>query len=197
MNFLAHAFLSGNDPDILTGNFIADFIKGKQALQTLPSEIAKGVALHRMIDAFTDEHPVVKESKNRLRPKYRHYAAVIVDVFYDHFLARDWTTYHYQPLETFASRVYQTIETNQGVLPEGMRQMFPYMVRGDWLVGYSKVEGISRSLTGMSRRTTFDSKMDEATFDLIKHEKLFQYEFETFFPDLRDMCKTWLAANTN
>jgi acyl carrier protein phosphodiesterase len=90
MNFLAHLHLSGNNPNIMLGNFMGDFVKGKSYRQQYEPEIIKGIELHRSIDEFTDSHPVVTESKNRLRPTYRHYSGVIVDVFYDHFLAANW-----------------------------------------------------------------------------------------------------------
>src|SRR5690349_12341831 len=99
MNFLAHIFLSGDDPEIMVGNFIGDFVKGRNLDDRFSSGIVKGIELHRAIDEYTDSHPVVAQSKNRLRPKYRHYAPVIVDVFYDHFLAKNWKNYHPTSLE--------------------------------------------------------------------------------------------------
>jgi acyl carrier protein phosphodiesterase len=184
MNFLAHAYLSGDDPKIMVGNFIADFVKGRQALNTFETEIKRGIELHRLIDEFTDSHPVVSQSKDRLRPKYRHYSGVIVDVFYDHFLARNWTNYHASPLPDFATRVYKTMDDHNELLPTGVLRMLPYMKRGNWLVNYSKVEGIDRALTGMASRTPYLSKMDEAVQDLLKHYNAFQKEFEAFFPEL-------------
>src|SRR6188768_77560 len=102
MNFLAHLYLSGNDNKIMVGNFIADFVKGRVALNQFEPAIIRGIELHRAIDEYTDNHPVVTISKNRLRPTYRHYSGVIVDVFYDHFLARNWNTYHSDLLPDFA-----------------------------------------------------------------------------------------------
>lgn len=185
MNFLAHAYLSGDHPKILVGNFIADFVKGRQALSKFEQTIAKGIELHRLIDAFTDDHMIVDESKKRLRPKYRHYAAVIVDVFYDHFLAKNWNDYHPAPLADFADHVYKTIDSFHSVTPEGIHHMLPYMVSGNWLVNYSKIEGIHQALTGMSRRTPYESKMNEAVQDLRDHYALFEAEFHSFFPLLK------------
>jgi acyl carrier protein phosphodiesterase len=192
MNFLAHAYLSGTNPKILTGNFIADFVKGKQALKAFDHDIAKGIELHRLIDEFTDGHTVVQESKKRLRPKYRHYSAVIVDVFYDHFLASNWAVYHPQPLENFAADVYRTIGAFDDIVPAGIKHMMPYMIRGNWLVNYGKMEGIGRALTGMSRRTPYESKMDESIHDLSRDYDLYKLEFEAFFPELRALCDRWL-----
>jgi acyl carrier protein phosphodiesterase len=196
MNFLAHAYLSGEKPKILAGNLIADFVKGKQALQSFEFEIAKGIELHRLIDAFTDAHAVVTESKKRLRPKYRHYSGVIVDVFYDHFLATNWDRYHEQSLEDFASHIYKTMGAFDKIVPAGFKHMFPYMIKGNWLLNYARIEGIERALGGMSARTPYESKMDEAVYDLRLHYDLFKKEFEDFFPDLRAVCSRWLIENT-
>lgn len=193
MNFLAHAYLSGDNKSILVGNLIGDFIKGRQALARLEAGVARGVELHRAIDEYTDNHPVVHESKARLRPKYRHYSGVIVDVFYDHFLAGQWKLFHPRPLKEFASGTYETLTDFSDVLPLTFRQMLPYMIRGNWLVSYSKTEGIHRALSGMASRTPYHSRMDEATSDLQEHYRDFNDEFNAFFPTLRSFCEEWLT----
>ena len=189
MNFLAHLYLSGNDPHVMVGNFIGDFVKGRQLQERFAPGVAQGIQLHRAIDAFTDSHPVVSQSKARLRPKYRHYAPVIVDVFYDYYLAKNWADYSPTPLPDFADHCYSTLEQHRAMLPPDVLQMLPYMIRGNWLVGYAHQEGIHRALTGMSRRTKFDSKMDEAIDDLRKGDDEFGEEFKTFFPTLQAHCR--------
>lgn len=189
MNFLAHLYLSGDDSNLMIGNFIGDFVKGKNALEKFEPAIVKGIELHRRIDAFTDTHAIVTESKNRLRPKYRHYSGVIVDVFYDHFLARNWSSYHGELLPDYAARIYKTIESFDPILPGDVKNFLPYMIRGNWLVNYAQVEGIQRALTGMARRTPYDSKMDEAAMDLVKHYEAFKKEFDAFFPELSKHAK--------
>jgi acyl carrier protein phosphodiesterase len=191
MNFLAHAYLSGEDEKLMAGNFFADFVKGKQALKLIDPDVAKGIALHRQIDAFTDTHAIVGESKKRLRPKYRHYAAVIVDVFYDHYLAKNWANYHHLPLDQYVKVVYKNINRNLHLAPPDFPFMFQYMEKGNWLLNYSKVEGIGRSLTGMSQRTMYESKMDEAVDDLINDYENFDVEFKEFFPELITFCQKW------
>jgi acyl carrier protein phosphodiesterase len=114
MNFLAHLYLSGNNDKIMVGNFMGDFVKGRSALEQFEPEIIRGIELHRAIDEFTDSHAVVSASKDRLRPKYRHYSGVIVDVFYDHFLARNWSDYHDELLPDFADRAYGVIQSFAG-----------------------------------------------------------------------------------
>jgi acyl carrier protein phosphodiesterase len=191
MNFLAHAYLSGNDEHLLVGNFIADFVKGRSALEKFSPEIRRGIALHRSIDAFTDTHPTVALSKDRLRPKYRHYSAVIVDVFYDHFLAMNWSQFHSAPLDVFANHVYHVIEQYEDVLPDRVKEFFPFMVQGNWLLGYSYVEGIRRALTGMARRTPFESKMELAADDLVAGHEEFAREFLQFFPEVENLARTY------
>lgn len=197
MNFLAHLFLSGDNPGIMVGNFIGDFVRGRNVYEQFKPDIALGIELHREIDEFTDSHLVVLESKKRLRPKYRHYAPVIVDVFYDHFLAVHWSTMHSQSLPDFAANAYSQLEKHEAMLPERVLQMMPYMIRGNWLVNYGKTEGIHRALTGMSRRTPYDSKMDEAVHDLEKYFAEFEAEFLLFFPELKQMSEAFISTNRN
>jgi acyl carrier protein phosphodiesterase len=200
MNFLAHLYLSGDNPKLMVGNFIGDFVKGKSALANFEHEVIRGIELHRGIDAFTDKHPIVSESKNRLREKYRHYSGVIVDVFYDHFLAKNWNDYHRLPLLDFSLQAYKTIDGFNSILPDGVKQMLPYMKRGNWLLNYGYVEGIHRALTGMASRTTFVSKMEQASTELVTHYKDFEKEFQEFFPQLNAFCvqkiESWDQART-
>ena len=196
MNFLAHLHLSGDNTFIMLGNFIGDFVKGKNLVEKVGSEMAKGIELHREIDFFTDQHPIVTQSKKRLRPKYRHYSGVIVDVFYDHFLAKNWNDYHPQPLSDYAAYVYDVIQKNATLLPDRVNMMMPYMIKGNWLVNYATVEGIHRALTGMTRRTPYESKMDESVVDLQENYEDFKSEFEAFFPALEKHCKDWLGSKS-
>ena len=191
MNFLAHAYLSGEDKKLLVGNFAGDFIKGRQALARYDPEIVRGVELHRAIDGFTDKHPVVQESKDRLRPRYRHYAGVIVDVFYDHFIATHWKQFHKMPLEDYARRVYATIGGFASVLPDRFNEMFTYMVRGNWLVSYRDIAGVHRALSGMASRSPYESGMEHASKDLKTHYEEFEGEFERFFPELQAFASQW------
>jgi acyl carrier protein phosphodiesterase len=185
MNFLAHLYLSGDDPKIMVGNFIADFVKGKEGPTRFESRIAFGIEMHRSIDAYTDRHPVVRVSKKRLSIKYRHYAPVIVDMFYDHFLANRWNEFHATPLEIYSRSSYRLLEEHNDLLPERVRGLLPYMIRGNWLLGYSTIEGIGQALSGMARRTPYVSRMEEAADDLRENYTDFGNDFMNFFPDLR------------
>jgi acyl carrier protein phosphodiesterase len=196
MNFLAHLYLSGTDPHVMVGNFIGDFVKGRHLEERFAPGVVQGIQLHRAIDMFTDSHPVVSLSKARLRPKYRHYAPVIMDIFYDYYLAKNWSDYSSTLLPDFADHCYNTLEQHRPILPPDVQQMLPYMIRGNWLVGYAHQEGIQRSLTGMSRRTRFDSKMDEAVNELRQWDTEFEGEFRTFFPDLVEHCREALGRGS-
>ncbi len=142
------------------------------------------MVLHREIDRYTDAHSIVGQSKDRLREKYRHYSGVIVDMFYDHFLSRNFSDYHTEPLTDFTQRHYANLMEFLPQMPERAQQMLPYMVRGNWLVGYAKMEGLHRALTGMTRRTRYNSRMNESIQDLTTHYAEFEAEFRAFFSEL-------------
>lgn len=183
MNFLAHIYLSGPDEDIQLGNFLGDFVKGKQ-FSDFPERIQAGILLHRHIDSYTDTHKVVRESKLKLRKGFGHYAPVIVDVFYDHFLALDWKKHHPEDLKTFTESFYAMASSKSGMLPPLAIKMLGYMSADNWLYHYQFKEGIRRTLTGMSRRTTFNSRMELAHEALEEHYESFSREFNIFFPEL-------------
>jgi acyl carrier protein phosphodiesterase len=195
MNFLAHIYLSGDNPRVMVGNFIGDFVKGRNLLQQFDEEVAFGIELHRSIDQYTDHHPVVKQSKTRLWPTYRHYAAVLVDVFYDHFLSRYWDDFSAARLADFATGTYGTLKSFEFILPENVRQLLPYMIRQNWLVNYGNFDGLQQTLNGMSRRTTHDSKMDQSLADLEKDYDAFKQEFEQFFPELIQHCNAIITQS--
>jgi acyl carrier protein phosphodiesterase len=188
LNFLAHIYLSGNNEKLAIGNFIGDFVKGSN-YDGMDEMVVNGIVLHRTIDQFTDSHEIVKSSKKRLQAKYRHYSPVIVDVFYDHFLATNWEKYSPTPLLAFTNKFYEIIQSHHALLPEKAAHMFKYMQSGNWLYNYRLTEGINQALTGMSRRTKFDSKMDEATQDLLLNYSSFEQEFTEFFPLLQAHCE--------
>lgn len=190
MNFLAHLYLSGDFDELMIGNFMADFVKGKPAI-TIHPQVIKGIELHRQIDYYTDTHLVVKESKERLRAKYRKYAGVIVDMFYDHFLAANWQAYSTVPLPDFASQTYRLMNLKKQLLPPSMHMLLHYMQKQNWLVSYARIEGIARALQGMSKRTTFQSDMELAVNDLQQDYHLYQTEFTNYFPQLIQYVKDW------
>lgn len=184
MNFLAHLYLSGSNEPLLVGNFIADHIKGS-AWKQLPEEIQKGIRLHRFIDDFTDHHPIVEKSKARLRPHFHKYTPVIIDVFYDHYLASLWKNYSKETLYDYSQRVYKIILSQNKILPERTKYILQYMVKENWLVHYETIDGLNKILTGMSKRAKFENKMFEATIWLEKYYSDFNNEFVNFFEELQ------------
>ncbi|MDP2424335.1 MAG: ACP phosphodiesterase [Bacteroidales bacterium] len=184
MNFLAHAFLSGSDEETIVGNFIADHVKGKPD-HRYSAGILNGITLHRLIDEFTDTHPVVRQSADRLKPSYARYSVVIVDMFYDHLLAKHWCEFSSVPLKKFTRHIYLVMMKHYRILPAKTKRILPFMVADDWMAGYAKPNGLKLALKGMARRTRFESGMDKAVGDLQKDYGLYLEEFRLFFPDLQ------------
>lgn len=183
MNFLAHIYLSFDDDDITIGNFIADGIRANNYTH-LPKRIQKGIILHRAIDTFTDAHPITRKSSKRLHKNYSHYSRVIVDIFYDHFLAKNWKNYSKVPLNIFVNEFYDLLEERYEILPEGIKRMMPYMITDNWILNYAKLDGIARVLNGMNRRTKNISKMNFAINELEEYYPEFESEFTAFFEEL-------------
>ena len=193
MNFLAHIYLSGNNDLIKIGNFMADGIRGHDYLD-LPKDVIKGVLLHRAIDSFTDAHPIFRQSKHRLHENYGHYSGVVMDIFYDHFLAKNWANYSEESLEDYAANFYKNQETHYDITTERTRGMMPYMIKHNWLVTYSTVAGIGKILFQMDHRTKNQGHMQTATKELNQYYTEFETEFTLFFKELRSHCKEKLAT---
>ena len=188
MNFLAHIYLSGDDNDMIIGNFIADGIKGKRYLK-YPASVQRGILLHRSIDYFTDNHPIVRMSTSRLHKNYGHYSGVIVDILYDHFLAKNFSKYHHIPLEEFVENFYELILSNMDWLPSRMQRMIPIMIAENWLVSYATISGISKILTQMNLRTNSISQMNYAVNELEEYYEEFEQEFSAFFEEIKEFTR--------
>ena len=194
MNFLAHLFLSGEPSELMVGNFIADSVKGN-SIDNFTEDIQKGIKLHRAIDMFTDNHPEMQKSKERLRPRYKKYAPVITDIFYDHFLAVNWQDYSKVSLRDYTNQVYKYLEGYYSVFPERSKQFYDYMIKYDILFAYTKIEGIEKVMQGMARRAHFISGMETATEELVKDYEEYQTEFKLFFPDLQERVSQFNKIN--
>lgn len=189
MNFLAHLLLAGNNKYSIIGNFIADHVKGS-TIDLYNEEIKAGIRFHRMIDEFTDAHEVVKEAVVTLRPDFHKYAGVVVDMYYDHFLAKDWKKYNNnEPLEEFTARVFEVLHSSYDILPQRSRYILPYMMADNWLLNYRNFDGLHQALTGISKRTTFESGLENAVEYLKNHYHLYQQSFNEFFPQLLELRK--------
>ncbi len=183
MNFLAHLYLSGSNTNILIGNFIADSVRGNKFTHFRP-EIQQGILLHRQIDTFTDAHKIVRKSKRRLHERYGHYDGVIIDLFYDHYLAKNWNDYSAIPLDVCTKSVYKLLRDNFDILPEKTQNLLPNMTESNWLYKYKSFEGMKAVLNGMNRRTNQKSKMNLAIEDLQNSHKDFEDDFTLFFKEL-------------
>lgn len=188
MNYLAHIYLSGNDTELRIGNFIADSVRGKD-FTMFPDRIGQGIMLHRYIDTFTDTNATVKLSKDLIRAEYGHWSSVIVDIYYDHFLAANWTDYHQTPLDIYVQQFYADLHTFYDILPEKVQQFLPYMVDQNWLHSYKTVEGISRIFHQMNHRTKNKSKMNFAPIELVKYYDEIERHFKIFMEELEFYVK--------
>ena len=188
MNLLAHIYLSGNNDLLKIGNFMADSIRGN-SYENYPDEIKKGILLHRSIDSFTDMHPVYRKSKHRLHEKYGHYSGVIMDIFYDHFLAKNWANYSNKKLEEYADEFYQLLQDNYDLLTAKIQGMMPYMIARNWLVSYASISGLEMILFQMDHRTKNRVAMHESIVELKKFYLEFETEFTNFFIELQEHCQ--------
>jgi acyl carrier protein phosphodiesterase len=188
MNFLAHAVLSFNDPDILTGNMISDFVKGKKKFD-YPLSIQKGISLHREIDNFTDFHPITAKAKDLFRQQYHLYSGAFVDIVYDHFLALDKPQFEKnRGLKNFTKTTFISLDEKISYFPLPFQKMFPYMKSQNWLYEYRLKEGIRKSFTGLVHRAAY-LKESEIAFEIFnKHYKEFENYYKHFFPELKDFA---------
>ncbi len=188
MNFLAHAYLSFNHPEVLTGNMISDFVKGKTQY-SYPLNIQYGIKLHRAIDAFTDVHEATKIGKEIFRADYRLYSGAILDIVYDYFLANDKSIFEDQSLMIFTQSVYEVLEQNSFQLPPVFFMMLPYMKKDNWLYHYKTKQGIEKSLQGLVRRSVYLSDHLKAYNLFIKHNKELNDCYNAFFKDVKTYAK--------
>lgn len=188
MNYLAHIYLSGTNDLLKIGNFMADSIKGHD-YEKFNSEIKKGILLHRHIDSFTDMHPIYRQSKHRLHEKYGHYSGVIMDILYDHFLAKNWSMFSDEKLEDYADNFYQLLQDNYDILTERIKGMMPYMIARNWFVSYATIAGLEMILFQMDYKTKHRANMQEAIVELQDFYTEFESEFFLFFEELITSCQ--------
>lgn len=163
---------------------MGDFIKGSE-LDRYSEAIQKGVVLHRLIDTYTDQHQIVKQSKSLIRPYFKKYAPVVADVYYDFFLGKNWSSYHPWTLESFADWSYAILREYHHQLPTRSQRFFYYLTTHNMLVNYRTLSGMERVFHGMSHRAAFDSGMEKAHEVLARHEKTLSEHFSAFFIDLK------------
>ena len=183
MNYLAHIYLSGDDEEIIVGNFIGDFVKGHHFNQ-YTQMIRKGIILHRYIDSFTDTHAIVRRSKARLNEQYHKYSGIIIDILYDHYLVKNWSQYSEFPLDAFISNFFELANRYFDLLPESVKFFLPSFIKNNWIKMYDTLEGIQDVLLRMSTRTSLPDNTDFAISVLRRDYDLFEAEFQAYFPAL-------------
>jgi len=194
MNYLAHLLLSNYHEDIMIGNFITDFITKPQERDFDP-KIQVGIQLHRMIDEFTDDHPIVKESLSRLRKHQGKYAPVVMDICYDHLLARNWDKYSDVHIDLFATHTYEQLESRFEILPKKLMKSLPAMIKGNWLMSYEHRSGLEYTFERLKERVKFDNQLSNAVEDFYKDYDFYEQGFLNFFPELQEMSRVFCELN--
>jgi len=195
MNYLAHAALSFNQPEILVGNMISDFIKGKKRFD-FSANIQQGIMFHRNIDTFTDAHESTKKAKQFFKDAVGLYAGAFTDVVYDHFLALDKNEFNDESLRKFSSSVYATLDAYENILPEKFVRMFPYMKKDNWLYNYGTLNGIEKSFNGLARRAKYLDNSDDAFESFQQNYDALKACYDNFFTDVKAFAYAeFLAMN--
>lgn len=188
MNYLAHAYLSFDNDEILLGNMISDFVKGRKQFD-YSSVVHKGIVLHRHIDAFTDSHPIIQKAKTVFRTDYRLYSGAFIDVVFDHFLAVDANEFSKNELYNFSQKTYDTLDRQDVIMPPSFRNMFYHMKFQNWLYGYRTREGMYRSFDGLVKRAAYleDSSAAVNVFD--NQYNFLKNCYISFWPELKSYAK--------
>lgn len=187
MNYLAHLLLSGNIEETITGNFVGDFVKGRLdnvKYREVNPYFLNGLKLHRFIDSFTDGHSTVREAKRLVALKYGRISGIIIDIYFDYFLAKHFAQYSNEPLSMFSHRMYNLIERNKSYIPEAMVPMADTMIRQNWLESYETIDGIALTFRRMSRRMGYLEPIKSAAEELRINEPIYGALFLDFFPEL-------------
>lgn len=192
MNHLAHALLAGDDDALRLGGMLGDFVRG-QPDPAWPAGVVAGIRLHRAIDVYTDAHPRVLAAKARLQPPYRRYAGILLDMWFDHCLARDFGRWSEIPLEAFSADLRRLLQTHADTLPPALQRFLVYMHTHDLPAGYAERATLSRALAGIGQRLTRDNPLHHAMPVLVEQHADLQADFEAFFPELQRFAAGWIA----
>jgi acyl carrier protein phosphodiesterase len=183
MNFLAHIYLSGKNEKLMIGNFIGDYVKGRK-YENYPSSIKQGILLHRQIDSFTDNHLNFRDAKKLLVPEYGLYSGVVIDLFYDHLLAKNWNNFSDVSLRQFAKWTHAVLLSNFFHLPKRVQGFLPFLIQNRRLESYSTADGIRKSLKTMSRYTSLPEKSGKAMEIMELNQQFFEDNFAGFIKDM-------------
>ena len=183
MNVLAHIYLSGDSDKIIIGNYIGDYVKGKDYLK-YPPALQKGLLLHRHIDTFTDNHTIVKRDKVFFFERYQKYAGVVTDIIYDHYLATEWKTFSGEDINKFVEHIHTLIQDNYTTLPEGLQRLVPYIIKNRWFKSYFTLDGVRSVLIGMAKGTSLPDESAFAIRQIEKNYDTLKKDFLEFFPEI-------------
>lgn len=181
MNYLFHLYLCDHSTEGFLGSLMGDFVKGRLD-DTYQVGIRQGIVLHRRIDSFAHSNSTVRRSLLRLDPSYRHYRGILVDVFYDHFLAKNWGRHADLPLDAFARRVYRALETHHRMLPHSLQRIAPHMIAHNWLESYRDIDTIDTVLSRLSTRLSRPNPLAQGTAELRRHYQALETDFTQFLP---------------
>ncbi len=195
MNYLAHLYLSEPTEEAWLGSLLGDFVKGPLDAR-YGAAVTRAISLHRKIDSFTDAHPIVLQSKSRISTLRRRYAGIMLDMFYDHFLAKYWCEFHDEPLEAFTARIYAILTRQHAVLPERLQRMAPAMSQGNWLGSYAEIDSIHTALDRMGQRLQRENPLTHSADELVEHYSAFESDFRTFMPQVRFFARQYQRAST-
>ena len=187
MNYLVHLYLAGTDPELQLGGLMGDFVKGPIPAD-LPAGLARGLLLHRRIDSLAQNSPHTRQSRQRLQPKFGHGRGIIIDIFYDHFLASGWAEYSATPLAEFAAGIYRLLHANHERLPSGLQHVARRMSEHNWLVSYQHREVVGRALERIAQRLSRPLPLHEAVADLVAHDDLLREDFRGFMAEAVDFA---------
>jgi acyl carrier protein phosphodiesterase len=193
MNYLAHLYLSGDDPGVLVGNFIGDHVKGRRFTRYSGS-VQTGIIMHRHIDTYTDKHPVFRQSASLFKEGYRRYAGVVTDIIYDHFLAANWSDYSQVDLNVFVGRSHHSLMRNYFVLPSQVKQFLPFLIKSRRLENYQHCAGIEKTLNIMASHSSLPQKTDFAMQVMETYYAELQQQFADFMPDIIASSAAFLAS---
>ena len=195
MNFLAHIYLSPPGEDAILGSLLGDFVKGPLDRSEVSSrygrEVTRAIALHRKIDSYTDTHPVVRMSRGRVSARRRRFAGVMVDIFYDHFLARYWEEFHHVPLARFTDDFYEILLRRRTELPERLQRIARSMVDLDWLGSYANLQSIDITLNRMSQRLRRSNALLDSAEELVDNYTELENDFRRFIPDVSAFAREY------
>ncbi|MGY3232836.1 acyl carrier protein phosphodiesterase [Luteibacter sp. HA06] len=193
MNVLAHALLAGDDAALRLGGVMGDFVRGTPDL-ALPPRVRDGIYLHRAIDVFTDSHDDVRAARERLPAPFRRYAGILLDMWFDHCLARDFTKWSGRPLDEFSTALRVEMHAATPILPDSLKRFLGYMDANDLPAGYIEPEAIGKALRGISQRLSRANPVAEAMPLLLSEDTMLRGTFERFFPQLRDFAREWCGS---